>query len=303
MTTQLSMAARLMHVILRLSGLKRMFVDDTRLQSQIESVRLRQLNPYVLPKMRWQSEVSEVKIAGIQVIILTPRDVTPRQTMVYFHGGAYLFEPSQGHWQMLDEMVAQSTARIVVPIYPRVPQYTVDDAVPPLMDVLQHVHAQYGTVILAGDSAGGGLAVSLAIEMRAQQMPAAQALILMSPWLDVTMENSDIPHYEAGDLVISAPGLRRLGEMWAGSRDPHDAWVSPLYADLAGLPPVTMIVGGVELFVPDCRLFREKALAAGILAEYREFDGCMHAFMLLPTPEGRAARRIMIERLMRYTEE
>jgi acetyl esterase/lipase len=297
------MAARLMHLILRLTGLKHMFVDENRLQRQIETARQRQMHPYILPKMRWRSEVHEEQLAGIQVITLTPRDVSPQQTMVYFHGGAYLFEPSQGHWQMLDEIAMQSNVRIVVPLYPRVPQYTVDNAVPPLMDMLQHVHAQYGTMILAGDSAGGGLAVSLAIEMRAQQMPPAQALILMSPWLDVTMENPDIAHYEAGDLVISAPGLRRLGEMWAGRRDPHDAWVSPLYADLVGLPPVTMIVGGVELFVPDCRRFRDKALAAGVLAEYREFDRCMHAFMLLPTPEGRAARTIMIERLMRYMEE
>jgi acetyl esterase/lipase len=172
-----------------------------------------------------------------------------------------------------------------------------------MIEVVRHVAHEYGDIMLAGDSAGGGLAVSLAVEMRERHMPPAQALILMSPWLDVTMGNPDIPLYEAGDLVISAPGLRQLGQMWAGNRDPHDAWVSPLYADVTGLPPVTMIVGGSELFVPDCRLFRDKALAAGVLAEYREFAGCMHAFMLLPTPEGRAALQMMINRLTSTKEE
>ena len=297
MTTKLSGAARLMHLVLRMTGLKRMFVDEARLRAQIESVRQQQLMPYQLPKMRLQSTVHEEHIAGLQVITLEPKQASSSNLVVYLHGGAYLFAPSSGHWQMLDAIAMQSGGRIVVPVYPRVPQYTVDDAIPALLDVIQQVQ-QRGPVVLAGDSAGGGLAVSLAVAMRERQMQPARGLILMSPWLDVSMDNPDIPQYEAGDWVISAPGLRMLGHMWAGNRSVHDAWVSPLYADLHDLPPITMIVGGVELFVPDCRTFKTKATAAGVLYDYREFDGCMHAFMLLPTPEGRAARVMMIERLL-----
>lgn len=297
MTTKLSGAARLMHLVLRMTGLKRMFVDDARLRTQIEVVRQQQFTPYQLPKMRLQSVVHEEHMAGLQVITLVPAHDSPRTSVVYLHGGAYLFAPSSGHWQMLDAIAMQSGVRIVVPVYPRLPQFTVDDALPALLDVIHQVQ-ELGPVILAGDSAGGGLAVSVAAEMRERQMQPVQALILMSPWLDVSMDNPDIPQYEVGDLVISAPGLRMLGQMWAGNRSVHDAWVSPLYADLTDLPPITMIVGGVELFVPDCRAFRTKATAAGVLDEYREFDGCMHAFMLLPTPEGRAARKMMVERLL-----
>jgi acetyl esterase/lipase len=299
----LSPASRVMHFILRLTGLKRMFMNDARLQHQIDTARQRQMHPYVLPKMRWRCTVREERVAEMQVIILTPVNVSPTNTVVYLHGGAYLFEPSQGHWQMLDELVAQRSVRIVVPIYPRLPQYTVADAVPALIHGLRHVQEQYGDMILAGDSAGGGLAVALAVEMRTQQMAPAHALILLSPWLDVTMSNPEIPQYESGDLVISAPGLKALGQMWAGNHDLHNPWISPLYADLTGMPSITMIVGGVELFVPDCRRFRDKALAAGVLAEYREFAGCMHAFMLLPTPEGRAAIQMMIDCLKSTKEE
>jgi epsilon-lactone hydrolase len=297
MTTKLSGAARLMHLVLRATGLKRMFVDEVRLRAQIESARQQQLTPYQLPKMRLQSVVHEEHIAGLQVITLEPKNASSSNLVVYLHGGAYLFAPSSGHWQMLDAIATQSSVRIMVPIYPRVPQYTVDDALPALLDVITQAQ-QGGEVVLAGDSAGGGLAVSLAIEMCERQMQPAQALILMSPWLDVSMDNSNIPQYEAGDLVISAPGLRMLGQMWAGNRGAHDAWVSPLYADLTDLPPMTMIVGGVELFVPDCRAFKTKAVAAGVVLDYREFAGCMHAFMLLPTPEGRAAQQVMIQRLL-----
>lgn len=297
MMTKLSGAARLMHLILRMTGLKRMFVDEARLRTQIESGRQQQLIPYQLPKMRWQSAVHETHMAGLQVVTLVPKQASSSKSVVYLHGGAYLFAPSSGHWQMLDAIATQSGVRIVVPVYPRLPQYTVDDAIPALLDVIHQVQ-QGGEVVLAGDSAGGGLAVALAVAMRERQMQPAQGLILMSPWLDVSMDHPDIPQYEAGDLVISAPGLRMLGQMWAGNRDVHDAWVSPLYADLTDLPPITMIVGGVELFVPDCRAFQAKATAAGVLHEYQEFDGCMHAFMLLPTPEGRAAQKMMIERLV-----
>jgi len=297
MTTKLSGAARLMHLILRMTGLKRMFVDESRLRTQIESARQQQLTPYQLPKMRLQSVVHKEHIAGLQVITLEPKHASSSKSVVYLHGGAYLFAPSGGHWQMLDAIATQSGVRMVVPIYPRLPQYTVDDALPALLNLIQHVQ-QRSAVVLAGDSAGGGLAVSLAIEMRERHMQPAQALILMSPWLDVSMDHPDIPHYEAGDLVISAPGLRALGQMWAGNRGVRDAWVSPLYADLTDLPPMTMIVGGVELFVPDCRAFQAKADTAGVVLDYREFDGCMHAFMLLPTPEGRAAQKMMIERLL-----
>ncbi len=297
MTKKLSGAARLMHVILRLTGLKRMFVDEARLRTQIESVRQQQLTPYQMPKMRLQSTVHEAHIAGLQVFTLVPVHESSNKSVVYLHGGAYLFGPSSGHWQMIDAIAMQSGVRIVVPVYPRLPQYTVDDAIPVLLDVIQQVQ-QDGAVVLAGDSAGGGLAVALAVAMRERQMQPAQALILLSPWLDVSMDHPDIPQYEAGDLVISAPGLRTLGQMWAGMRGVHHPWVSPLYADLTGLPSITMVVGGVELFVPDCRMFQAKATAAGVLHQYREFDGCMHAFMLLPTPEGRAARAVMIEQLL-----
>jgi acetyl esterase/lipase len=303
MTTQLSMASRLMHVILRLTGLKRMFINETRIHAHIELARLRQMRPYQLPKMLWRCGVHEAHIAGMQVIILNPWHDTPSQTVVYVHGGAYVFEPSRGHWQMLAALVHQSGVRVVVPIYPRLPKCTVDDALPLLMEMLRHIQGQYGTMILAGDSAGGGLALALAIEMRTQQMTPAQAIVLLSPWLDVTMKNPEIPNYEEGDLVISAPGLRTLGQMWAGSRDVHHPWVSPLYADLNGLPPITIIAGGIELFMPDVRLFKAKVIAAGVLHEYHEFAGCMHAFMLLPTPEGRAARKIMIDLLKSDKEQ
>jgi acetyl esterase/lipase len=147
---------------------------------------------------------------------------------------------------------------------------------------------EYGGAALQvmGDSAGGGLAFGLIQRMRDQGIALPTRVVVMSPWVDVTMTNPAIAALESGDQVLSSHGLQVFGGLWAGAEDPRTAHISPLYGDMTGLCPLVVIAGGREIFVPDIAAFCAKARAAGVPVTERVYAGMMHTFPVFPMPEA-----------------
>ncbi|WP_066039688.1 alpha/beta hydrolase fold domain-containing protein [Herbiconiux solani] len=205
---------------------------------------------------------------------------SPAAEIVYLHGGAYVNPLLGAHWAIIEQLVRRMDARVTVPLYGLAPWHTVDDALPLLREVYDEVRARTdGPVLIAGDSAGGGLALALAMELRDEGAPPPDALLLISPWVDVRLENPGIPPLEPGDRMLGAGTLRLAGDLWRGSRSADDPVVSPIADALAGLPPIRAVVGGKEIFVPDVRAFARKARAAGTDAELRIYPDGFHDFV------------------------
>lgn len=142
---------------------------------------------------------------------------------------------------------------------------------------------------LMGDSAGGGLALALAQELRNKRLPQPARVLLLSPWLDVTMTNSDIAQLDRRDPMVSVPGCIAAGRMYAGGLDPCDPRISPLNGDLRGLAPITLFIGTRDVLVSDCRKLRARAPVEGVPLDYHESEGMLHDWMLLELPESEPA--------------
>ena len=220
-------------------------------------------------------------------------------TVFYLHGGAYINRLNRYHWQLIEDLAREAGVRVVAPDYHVAPYGNCARAyedVPRLyLDYLAENPGE--RVVMMGDSAGGGLALGVAEWLANEGEPLPERLILLSPWVELSMDNPDIEALVPQDPVLHLDLVKVHGRVWADDLDTHDWRVSPLYGDMAGLPPVTLYAGTRELLYPDLMLLRDKLTAAGVALDFHLGRGLNHEYPLMPVPEGRAAVREIIKTL------
>jgi len=227
---------------------------------------------------------------------VTPKDADPVRDIVYLHGGSYANPLVSAHWTIVRELVTRADARVTVPLYGLAPEHTVADAFPFLDEVYQRVleQADGAEVVLAGDSAGGGLALAFCLSLRDPmpelRRPMPGRLLLIAPWLDVTLSNPEVAHLASRDPMLSVPGLKAAGKLWAGGRGLDNPSVSPIFARLRGLPPTLVVQGGRDLTAADVRILHDRVTAGGGDIELVYSKDAFHVFVGVPfLPEARAA--------------
>jgi acetyl esterase/lipase len=237
--------------------------------------------------------VSETSCAGRPLFTLSPRDRAASLSVLYLHGGAYVYEISDGQWAMLGKILRQAHAECAVPLYPLAPEHHCTEALACALEAYRAVRAAAGAkpVVVLADSAGGGLALALDRTVRTNGERQPDGLVLISPWLDVTCSD---PWQDASahvDPLLALPGLREAGRMYAGERSPADPLVSPLFGDLGALPPTLVVTGTHDLLNADAR--RLHALANSDALTTSEYAGALHVFPKTSVPEAtRAVREI-----------
>ncbi|VEG13453.1 Monoterpene epsilon-lactone hydrolase [Moraxella cuniculi] len=212
-----------------------------------------------------------------QVISLTPKNKTPTKTIIYLHGGAYVGDLQIAHWWIIQALIDKTAASVIVPIYRLAPHATIDSELPFVLACYDS--AKTADIYLAGDSAGGGLAMALAIELRKQNKPKPKAVFLFSPWLDATMTNPAIDEVAPNDPMLDKGGLIWCGQVWAGTRPTTDPQVSPIYDELNDLPDLHIYQGTYDIFIADAKRFAEKAKQAGTVCHLHIFEKAFHVFM------------------------
>ncbi|WP_165938381.1 alpha/beta hydrolase fold domain-containing protein [Parafrankia sp. BMG5.11] len=239
-------------------------------------------SPAPLPKkLAGRFTVRDQRISTSRVVTLTPKSSPIRCTIIYLHGGAYVNDLVKPHWDIIAALSSAAGATMVVPIYPLAPERTNEDAFALLEAVYRQVLdvTSASNIVLAGDSAGGGLALALAVELRDKALPLPARLVLFAPWLDLTLADPAAREVESSDVMLTVDALRLCGKWWAGMADARAPRFSPLYGDLKGLPPIDIYQGSQDLLVADARSFVTKAQAAGNQISYREYPGGFHVFM------------------------
>ena len=221
-------------------------------------------------------------------------------TVFYIHGGGYEDNFSLFHWRFLNKVIINTDAMLIVPAYRLIPFACWKNAFSLIMPVYREYAVEHPEkkIILMGDSAGGGLALSLAEQIKSEGIRMPDELILMSPWVDVTMENAEIEMYNEEDPWLSVPWLKVAGRHWAGDLDGHAFQVSPIYGDLKGLRNVTIFMGTEEVFVPDIKkLF--SLLDPDDSNELIIGEDMNHVYPLLPIPEAAEAEKIIFQKITR----
>ncbi len=210
-----------------------------------------------------------------------------------------MFEMAPGHWRLLATLINRGDVTATVPLYPLAPEHTYRDTSPLLLALYQYLcdtlPPEYLTIM--GDSAGGGIALSLVQQAVAFGLPHPKQTILTSPWLDITCQNPAIRERDRSDPVLTSAGLLAAARWWAGGDDPSSPVLSPLNGPLAGIGPLLLAVGTDDSLYPDTLLLRERALAAGVDLEFIEQEGLAHLFIFAPIPEAKPVIDRFVERL------
>lgn len=226
--------------------------------------------------------------------VVTPRHLDPRRTVVYLHGGGFVAPIDPFQVRYAARLAVALGARVVLPDYPLTPEHTWRDSHAAVADLVARWLDEPEEVVLAGDSAGGGYALALALTLRDRGGPQPTHLLLHSPWVDLTTSTPETEAFAALDPWLFLGKLRAYAAWWAGSPDDLGRpEVSPALADLDGLPPALMFCGTRDALAPGCRLLASRAAASSWDLTYVEEPDLIHVFPLLPAiPEaGQAWRR------------
>jgi monoterpene epsilon-lactone hydrolase len=218
--------------------------------------------------------------------------------VVYLHGGAFVNEIARQHWELVAELAQRLDVVVQVPIYGLAPDHHAAEAVELVATMLSRLEEQGRASYLMGDSAGGNLALVGAQQAAARGTSGPRGVTLVAPWLDLTMANPEIEALEPHDPWLARAALHEVARVWADGTPLTDPTISPLFGDFEGLPPVDLWVGTRDITLPDTRLLRDRLAAAGEVT-YHEEPGAIHVYPLLPVPEGRAARSVLVEQVRR----
>jgi acetyl esterase/lipase/acyl-coenzyme A synthetase/AMP-(fatty) acid ligase len=210
--------------------------------------------------------------------VLARRD--PAQpVVVYLHGGGYSLGSPRSHRHLAASLGSAADAAVLSVDYRRAPEFpfpaAVDDTLAATRWLLGHTD---GPVVLAGDSAGGGLVVASMIALRDAGLPLPVAGICLSPWVDLTCAAGALTTLAARDPLLSAAELQRMAASYLRDADPRHPLASPAFAELIGLPPLLIQVGTDEILLDDARTLASAASAAGVETTLQEWPGMIHVW-------------------------
>ena len=274
----------------RLARIGGRFADERTLADYLEHHRARPARPSAA--MRRRFDISVKQCNGCEIYTVAPRAARPTGGVLYVHGGAYVQSILRWHWRFIAHMAGRLGMTFTVPLYPLAPEHDCAAASAVVLDVYSELLAkgEASQPVVMGDSAGGGLALSLTIQAIRAGLARPAGLVLLSPWLDVTMTDPTQEEIEKVDPLLVRAGPRAAGRWYAGAMSTTDPRVSPLYGDIAGLPPILMFCGTHDILVADARRLAARAAAEHADVEYREEPGLMHVYPMLFFPESRKAQ-------------
>jgi len=216
------------------------------------------------------------------------------RTLLYLHGGGYYFCSPETHRSITTRLAVASDSRCYAPAYRLAPEHRFPAAVEDAVAAYRGLRAA-GTparrITVAGDSAGGGLALALLLSLRdaGDELPAGA--VLFSPWTDLAGTGRSLRTNDANDAMFRGHRVAEAAQIYLGDRRATDPLASPLFAELTGLPPLFIQASDSEVLLDDAARLAEKAEKAGVTVAFRAWHGLPHVWQFFAPflPEGRAA--------------
>lgn len=292
-----SVISRLAPLIIALRGSKRMFLSSDRTLAEVARLSAAPARHEPPARLVRTHSVERAEVNGWPVFTIARRDGVTEGTVVYLHGGCYVFEIDPVHWSFIGKLANEAGVSVIVPIMPLAPNSTANTIVPAVADLVAARIAEVGVdrVSIVGDSAGGGMALAVAMELRDRGLAPLHATVLISPWLDISGTDPQLAVIAPRDPWLAVPGTRAAGALYRGDL-PEDDWrVSPINGSLDGLGAVTMFSGTRDILNADAERFAARATAVGLNLNYLVGEGMLHVYPILPMPEGDAARAIVVD--------
>jgi len=244
------------------------------------------------PRVARHVKLTRDELAGLRADVHTPkgwREGDP--VLLYWHGGGYIAGSPGTHRDLVTRIALHGGVRCIVPNYGKAPKHPFPEALDTAVACYKTLLARGiapSSIFVGGDSAGGGLAVAMTLRLRAAGATLPRALVLLSPWVDLSCSH---PSVRGAHLdILSLEMLSSGAALYAGGTAISDHHVSPLGAELAGLPEMFVQTGECEALYSENVLFVERARAAGVAVEHEVGPAMVHVFQLLAFLDGTADR-------------
>ncbi len=228
----------------------------------------------------------EVKVERVTAPVasaewLRPPSAEAGRVVLYLHGGGYVIGSPRSHRHLAAAIAGAAGASALSLDYRRAPEdpfpAAVDDAAACYHWLLEQGIAP-GRIVIAGDSAGGGLTVATLVALKDARVPLPAGGVCISPWVDLTFSGASYETKSAVDPIVRRPGIDEMARAYLGKTDPRTPLASPVFADLRGLPPLLIHVGSDEVLLDDAVQLALRAKAAGVSATLEVWDRMIHVW-------------------------
>lgn len=239
--------------------------------------------------VRYQPVIAD----GVKAEWITPDDAGDR-TILYFHGGGYLLGSIETHRVLTAHIAITAQARALIIDYRLAPEYPFPAPVEDALNAYKWLLAQGvppDRLVLAGDSAGGGLVAATIIALRDKGIPLPAAGVCLSPWVDMESTGDSLNAEDSEEAKNMKEALLGMASQYLGGADPRNPLASPVHGDFTGTPPLLIQVGGAESLIDDSNLLAQKATEDGVEVELEVWDHMFHVWHSYAPilPEGQEA--------------
>jgi epsilon-lactone hydrolase len=216
------------------------------------------------------------------------------RVILYLHGGGYVIGSINTHRAMISRIARASNARALAIDYRLAPEHPFPAAVEDAIAAYKWLLAQGykpGRIVIAGDSAGGGLTIAALLAIRDAGLPMPACAVPISPWTDLEGTGESVRTRAARDVMVTQENLAHSAKQYYGTHDPKDPLVSPVHANFRGLPPMLIHVGDAEILLDDATRVAKSAKLAGVDVELEVWDDMPHVWHVFAKilPEGQQA--------------
>jgi acetyl esterase/lipase len=226
-------------------------------------------------------ELENVDVNGLSALWVRHSGADAQSVVMYFHGGGYVVQSANSHRKVAAHLALQSNRNVLSVNYRLAPEHAhpaaVNDAVLAYEWLLSAGFAP-SKIALAGDSAGGGLSLALLVALKNQKLPQPAGAVVFSPWVDLEGTGESMESNAGVDLMVDRHALGLMANMFIGGGSLRDPLAAPLYADLTGIAPVYIQVGGDEALLDDSTRFATRAAHSGVSVRLDVFPEMQHVF-------------------------
>ncbi|MGN0448526.1 MAG: alpha/beta hydrolase fold domain-containing protein [Acutalibacteraceae bacterium] len=271
-----------------------MFESEEVCKQVMAEKEITNLEKITVPEMKISAK--DCEIDSMQYIEFGHEKLTDTLIM-YFPGGAFVNQPTQEHFDFIEKLHIKTGLPITMCVYPKATNYTCDESYAKAK-MLYGSYLSSGNIkhiYFMGDSSGGNFALSLAMQLSEDEVLQPEKLVLLSPWVDLSMENEEMENYTEADVMLGIPGLKYIGQIWAGERNVKDPIVSPLYGSFLHLGEITILVGTREIFYPDIMLLCDRLKTDKADFKLIVKEGMNHVYPLFPITEAQEALQLIVE--------
>lgn len=242
-------------------------------------------------------------VGGVPGERVTPPDAASGRTVLYLHGGGFVFGSPLTHRDLVARICRAASAAAWVPHYRLAPENPfpagIDDCVAAYRGLLAEGIAP-ANLVIAGDSAGGGLTMATLLALRDAALPLPAAAVCLSPWVDLAITGASVDARAELDPWVPKAGLQMMANHYLAGADPRHPLASPILADLTGLPPLLVHVGTAEVLHDDADRLAAQAKAHGVEVTFEAWEEMIHVWHFFPTlPEAHEA----VSRIGRFIRE